>query len=607
MLAAVIAPLYVSWRVWLASRMPITDCDEVYNYWEPLHYLLYHRSTSDGGGGSMQTWEYAHEYALRTYGYLLPLQYASLYIVQPLLSMSSPALAANFVGSFGLSTEAADAVPSKVALFVMLRALLAALTACAELFWLYSLVRPKQTKIVSDSSCNHNTVVIGWTAVLLCTCSGMNHAAGAFLPSATWMGVWCVTAACLAREWHFTFVTFSVVATLSTGWPFGAVCVVPMAMHILYKEYGAGRLLPFLSWIVAVTVVVQCTVLCIDYQHYGIWTSPTVNIITYNAGGSGDELYGIEPTSYYVKNLLLNLNLMAVLGVVAIPIYLLVPSLEREPTAAAFIDWNIVSMLLCLPAWFAVTIPRPHKEERFLFPVYPVLVFGAVLTVDTVLTRLILPLLRKLRVAVPETAAQEKRQQQVRVLGHVAIWIPVILISLCRTAALQKYYSAPLAVYSTLSTQPSLQTQHSHLVCTCGEWYRFPSSFYLPTGVQLGFLPSSFTGQLPQAFSEHGSRQASQAVLQPFNDRNLEQKERYVSDVTSCGWIVDMADGECVMTQLPYSSRATDLASVPFLDAERTSTLHRTLYLPFQHEKARQVGRVTYQDYVLYKIDHNIH
>ena len=28
----------------------VHDCDEVYNYWEPLHYLLY--------GSGMQTWEY---------------------------------------------------------------------------------------------------------------------------------------------------------------------------------------------------------------------------------------------------------------------------------------------------------------------------------------------------------------------------------------------------------------------------------------------------------------------------------------------------------------------------------------------------------------------
>ena len=33
----------------------VHDCDEVYNYWEPLHFLLY--------GYGMQTWEYRCVYS----------------------------------------------------------------------------------------------------------------------------------------------------------------------------------------------------------------------------------------------------------------------------------------------------------------------------------------------------------------------------------------------------------------------------------------------------------------------------------------------------------------------------------------------------------------
>lgn len=47
----------------------IHDCDEVYNYWEPLHHLLY--------GWGYQTWEYSAEFALRSYWYL-DLHYAWL-------------------------------------------------------------------------------------------------------------------------------------------------------------------------------------------------------------------------------------------------------------------------------------------------------------------------------------------------------------------------------------------------------------------------------------------------------------------------------------------------------------------------------------------------
>ena len=38
------------------------DCDETYNFWEPLHYVLF--------GSGMQTWEYAPQYALRSWTYI---------------------------------------------------------------------------------------------------------------------------------------------------------------------------------------------------------------------------------------------------------------------------------------------------------------------------------------------------------------------------------------------------------------------------------------------------------------------------------------------------------------------------------------------------------
>lgn len=50
-------------RYYSASYNIIHDCDEVFNYWEPLHYLLYK--------SGFQTWEYSSEFALRSYLYLL--------------------------------------------------------------------------------------------------------------------------------------------------------------------------------------------------------------------------------------------------------------------------------------------------------------------------------------------------------------------------------------------------------------------------------------------------------------------------------------------------------------------------------------------------------
>jgi hypothetical protein len=40
----------------------IWDCDETYNYWEPLHFVLF--------GNGHQTWEYSPAFALRSYLYI---------------------------------------------------------------------------------------------------------------------------------------------------------------------------------------------------------------------------------------------------------------------------------------------------------------------------------------------------------------------------------------------------------------------------------------------------------------------------------------------------------------------------------------------------------
>ena len=41
---------------------PVLDCDEVFNYWEPTHYLSH--------GFGLQTWEYSPEYAIRSWLYI---------------------------------------------------------------------------------------------------------------------------------------------------------------------------------------------------------------------------------------------------------------------------------------------------------------------------------------------------------------------------------------------------------------------------------------------------------------------------------------------------------------------------------------------------------
>lgn len=78
----------------------------------------------------------------------------------------------------------------------------------------------------------------------------------------------------------------------------------------------------------------------------------------YNAGGSGDNLYGVEPISYYVKNLLLMLNVAFPLAVVALvvePLHYLVLRVKENRHSSVIVAYGMVI------AWLSIMFSRPHK------------------------------------------------------------------------------------------------------------------------------------------------------------------------------------------------------------------------------------------------------
>ena len=270
-----------------------------------------------------------------------------------------------------------------------------------------------------------------------------------------------------------------------------------------------------------------------------------------------------------------------------------------------------------------------------MYPIYPVLIYGSVITVDLVLSYIVT------RIATirhqhsssssspslhTETNTMQNTIRRWKSIGHVGVWLPIILLSCSRTYALYKYYHAPLDVYQQLSstimtkTIPSTKegqygtTQNmndrTHLVCTCGEWYRYMTSFHLPEGgsvpIPIGFLPSSFQGQLPQPFTPYGSTYESLPYVQPFNDQNAEVTARYVNQVQHCQYLIDVSDSNDCRSQFLNVPRTKviPLYAVPFLDADRTaSVLHRILFIPYLHEQAQSQGRVVYKNYTLYQIE----
>lgn len=612
-----------------------------------------HQKYSSG----MQTWEYAPQYELRTYAYLLPLAGVAR-VHQCILGLltriiSHPSLhkllsSALLFGGVNLGSDnndvddgSIDIIDDKPLLFAALRATLAAASCYSELSFLRSILRNNRSGRIRDSQ----TVAI-FTALLDITSAGNFHSGPAYLPSSTVMILWRLSASNQIDGNDAYAVLWGLVAVLMTGWPFCAVLFVTTGFWTVWrnaygnerdsakkKELQFGSVVRVLLRTALQAIVIQSVVTAVDYHYYGRLVSPTWNIFVYNAQAGGDELYGVEPLSYYVKNLLLNFNFASTLGLASLPVLLLTGAVKRwlhpkENTGSAGVSGGIgssasgmeIMVLLPMYIWMAVVFPRPHKEERFLFPIYPILCFGSAITLREVFSLLIgvvsLVRFNNASYGKGRNGEWDKTRQKSTILMGLVLLSPCALISISRSVALSRYYSAPLRVYHKLFLHATAASPSGKVtyVCTAGEWYRFPSSFFLPPNHQLGFLKSSFTGQLPQPFTSHGSKMESLAEQGgKFNDMNREEMDRYI-DIEQCTYVVELVPldleinittGDNMPEGLQYMNSSassggswTKIASHNYLDADSTPLLHRILYIPFGRD-----GKVTYKSYNLYARD----
>ena len=494
-------------------------------------------------------------------------------------------------------------VATKPLQFCMLRSTLAAMMAMSEI------------NLYNALSQTISPTVATFFLIASLSSAGMFHAAPAYLPSAHVMSCWMCSAAAQLRGNDAEAIGLGLIAVQAFGWPFSAVLFATTGLWAVWKAAGTstsmqgktngsalnvGAVVRLLARTALHATAIQIVVMTIDYFHYGKVVSPTFNIFVYNTKGQGDELYGIEPLSYYAKNLFLNLNFVSILGILALPVVVLKRVLQRSPTTEVFISKMLV--LLPMYIWLAIVAPRPHKEERFLFPIYPMLCAGAGIIVEEVAS-ITIHLMGQLIRSSPNRNDKNKTKQ-----GFMAAaLIPIVLVSISRSAALVANYSAPLKTYAHLHDVVIAANHDAPVtVCVGGEWYRYPSSFYLPPNSHLGFLKSSFGGQLPQPFTEYGSQEKSLTVQKgKFNDMNEEEADRYV-DIKTCSYVIELVNGNDtsgahVPEGLQYiaedgAKKWRQVAQYEYLSVVRTSFLHRIFYIPILRN-----GHVVYDNYAIYQ------
>lgn len=513
----------------------IDDTDETFGYYEPLHYLLY--------GNGMQTWEYAPEFAIRTYSFIAALwPFGFLY---KMVGLSKPEI------------------------FLGIRLILGSFTAYAE------------SRFISATGDVFGLAFMRVNTMILLFSPGIFFSATAFLPSAVAMSLTMLFLGAWLKGEFVMAIAWACVSVLCTGWPFVGLIYLPFGLHMLSRRYseeglmkgvvplcyrGAGVLAFFLALSTAV-----------DFVAYGKLTSPTLNILLYNAGGNGDVLYGVEPTQYYVRNFLLTMTVSWPVSVSAPLIYLKeylsLPAFASAKTLSVMATFGVVALSAAL--WLGVLFMRPHKEERFMYPVYPLLAFmatSAILSVCDYVGSAVsevtgeprpLPIAEEFRIADEITKSGKAITEKVKEMENkikggtwayrlkhsVLIGFLGVLMTMGVSRVSSNYfnYSGYMRVWQDtysyiphrVEASPYLASKDLHTVCVGHEWYYFPSHFFLPENSSLAFVRDGFYGQLPQPYDSskgilHGS---AQTPPQPVNDQNKEEMSRYIA-VDECDFSV---------------------------------------------------------------------
>lgn len=219
-----------------------------------------------------------------------------------------------------------------------------------------------------------------------------------------------------------------------------------------------------------------------------------------------------------------------------------------------------------------------------MYPMYPFLTLNAGIALHIILAAI--------GSTDPSTLAG-KIPARLKFLAVSAVMLLALDVSLARLYGIYSAYSAPLSIYSRL-----WRSSHGHpplgkeedLVCFGKEWYRFPSSYFLPRDMHAKFVRSEFRGLLPGEFSEakigFGFWSGTWLPTSGFNDRNVEDPGKYV-DLKACSFLVDT---QFPLRTDPLPPNEPDYIAdkhtwevvqcEQFLDAANTHILARTLWVP---------------------------
>ncbi|KAI5452293.1 mannosyltransferase [Naganishia albida] len=606
-------------RVGAAMYANIQDCDEVFNFFEPLHYFQYN--------AGFQTWELSPEYAVRSWAYIL-LHWPFAHIIPSLMSLP------------------------KRASFFCLRIGLGIICSICEAKFYRGVVE------------NVNERVGRYTLAMMILSAGMWNAGVSFLPSSFAMNLTMLaysyylepSTTNIRGDRRVTMATISFAIGAILGWPFAALLALPFVVEEMLVKSGdevVGEEIVF-NWrverIARLIKAVVCAaalaipVIAFDSWAYGKPTFPTLNIVLYNLfSGKGPELYGTEPPTFYLANLFLNFNFALPLALLSLPALAItyrfdfkrlgVSQVKPKPGQSS--PYTLVALRLSgFYLWLIVMSAQAHKEERFMYPVYPLLCMNAAVTVFLIKGWA--------ETAFVKATASPYRASQTRFFSYLALSmvLPTMILGVSRVYALGHFYRSPYDVIYHFQYEevPKLLRAAGHepipppeeyregrakdgysdewdytvlaqfepklRLCYGKEWHRFLGSYLVPEGIEINWIRTEFDGAMPRRWEPSHARAGSWWPRQEtrviregkFNDDNKESvlAGTYVN-AADCTYLIDSALPSQPPTSAEPAYTTSDewerLYCTPFLDNAGSKWWARIFYLPGQSaNEARQWG-----------------
>ncbi|XP_050419689.1 alpha-1,2-mannosyltransferase ALG9 [Adelges cooleyi] len=523
--------IILSARFFAAFLVHITDCDETFNYWEPTHYFMFK--------SGFQTWEYSPTYALRSYLYIL-MHAVPVYLYQSIFSTR------------------------KLMLFYMVRCMLALICSFCEIYF-YRVLHQK-----------FGSYLAKYYLIISVFSPGMFIASAAYLPSSFSMYMTFLSIGAWYSD-NFEFAIFTTAISTFLSWPFSGLIGFPLACDIVLRQKKYGL---FIKWCLISLASILTYQIAIDSYLYGKVVIAPFNIVFYNIFTShGPDIYGTEHWSFYIYNGILNFNVAFILVIIA-PFLVILNKilsitgcrvLKQYKNNKQINKWILYLSPLYL--WMTIFIVQPHKEERFLFPVYPLISLASAVILQYTISLL-------LHVFNLYVLNCSNVLGKLKILGYTCFFVFFILTGLSRSALLIKAYHAPLDIYKELSNESLILPKSDVInVCVGKEWHRYPSSFFLPDyRWKMHFIRSEFRGLLPGRF--HNDSMSK--VKENYNDQNKEEPDKY-SDIRLCHFMIDLDNDQSSDLEPNYSKESEWIIvkSLPFLNHQKTPLLFRVFYIPF--------------------------